>query len=86
MNNLSNLLKQASKLFKVYKGRHLMPHTFCLVNKNGLWRFDVINSWGKWVDKKLCYQFGWFQNPENAVKAFLCYVEQNKILVKKLQH
>jgi len=85
MSDLSNLLKRASKLFKIYK-KGSYPFTFGLYNKNGLWRFDVINNWYAWDDKKFEHQFGWFQNPENAVKAFLCYVEQHKINVKKLQY
>jgi len=84
-DNLSELLRQASKLFKTYpKGN--TTHTFELVNHNGGWSFQVINSWHKWWAKNLEFDFGWFQNPENAVKAFLLYVDKHKINVKKLQH
>jgi len=84
-NDLSRLLGQASKLFKTYsKGN--TTHTFELVNHNGGWSFNVINSWHKWQDKNLEFEFGWFREPQNAVKAFLYYVELHKINVKKLQH
>jgi hypothetical protein len=84
-NDLSFLLNEASKLFKTYpKGNCI--HTFELVNHNGGWSFKIINSWHKWMDKNLEFEFGWFREPEGAVKGFLFYVDQHKINVKKLQH
>jgi len=84
-DDLSFLLKETSKLFKTYKKGNC-THTFALYNHNGGWAFHVVNSWHKWTDKKLEFEFGWFKEPQNAVKAFLFYVEQHKINVKKLQY
>jgi hypothetical protein len=86
MDNLTELLNKATKLFKTYKDDGFHTHTFCLISQNGMWAFNVINSWHKWHAKHLKFEFGWFQKPENAVKCFLLYVDQNKINVKKLQY
>jgi hypothetical protein len=84
--SLDVLLECVTRLFKTYKDDGAQTHTFTLTNQNGMWSFNVINSWHKWHAKHLRFEFGWFQKPENAVKCFLLYVEQNKINVKKLQY
>jgi hypothetical protein len=59
-------------------------HSFDLYNHNGYWGFNVIDSWHNWLRKDLKYQFGLYEEPRYAVLAFIKYVQDGKIKVKKL--
>lgn len=82
MRELDTLLKQAVKLFPD-KEKQLATYNFTLGRFPGHWRFSVVNSWHKWSQNKLETQFSAY-SPEEAVSAFLTYVRENKINVKKL--
>ena len=84
--NLSELLQIVDHLFPTYKKRRAYTYNYELAKfpvERG-WYFNVINSWHKWQRKKLETQFGGYLKPEYAVAAFLDYVRDNKINVRRL--
>jgi hypothetical protein len=84
--DLTQLLQEASKLFRAndWKKSKLTCYDFTLNKMPYGWIFSVTNSWYKWLDKELEYSFGAYNKPEYAIQAFLNYVKDNKINVKKL--
>lgn len=86
MDNLEKLLEKASRLFrkKDWVKAKLTSYDFCLNKMPYGWKFQVINNWHKWMDKNLETDFGCYSKPEYAVLAFLDYVKDHKINVKKL--
>ena len=50
----------------------------------GYWQFTVYDSWHKWTYKKLKSDFGLYREPEYAVEAFLTYIKQHKVNVRRL--
>lgn len=49
------------------------------------WVFNVVENWTRWMSARLKHQFGPHEKPEAAVKEFLDYVKQNRIMVSGLQ-
>lgn len=88
MKTLDELLEEASRLFRKndLKKAKLSCYDFDLSKFPYGWTFNVINSWHKWIDKKYETKFGAYKRPEYAVEAFLRYVKDNKINVKKLMN
>lgn len=85
MKSLSLLLEEAAGLFPKSGGGGA-TFDFFLGKFPGGWRFDVINDWHRWMDKKLETHFGLYQTPELAVIAFLSYVREKKVRVRSLAH
>ena len=86
MEKLEELLDKASKLFRNQdlKKAKLSCYDFELAKFPYGWVFNVINSWHNWMEKGYKTKFGAYKDPKYAVKAFLDYVEENNINVKKL--
>src|SRR5574340_210739 len=87
MSDLAQLLEQVALLF-VHKPEARKPHLtsfdFQLCKFPYGWVFKVVNDWNKWSRLSLVSQFGAYERPESAVKAFLAYVEENNLDVKSL--
>lgn len=86
MKEYNELLEEASRKFrsKDWKKSKLSIYDFILAKFPYGYVFKVINDWHKWSDKGLETEFGAYQKPEHAIQAFLDYVKENKINVKKL--
>lgn len=79
---LPELLEAASALFGP---QHISgTYDFYLGKFSHGWQFNVTNSWQAWMTKGLTYTFGTYAIPEQAVRAFLEYVQENKINVRSL--
>jgi hypothetical protein len=84
--SLSELLKIVDSLFPLYKTKKAYSYNYHLAKfpiKYG-WVFNVTSNWYKWIDANLQHQFGGYLKPEYAVAAFLDYVKEHKINVKKM--
>ena len=79
---LEELLEQVELLFP-NKLKGPTPSDCLLVRDDGLWVFEVVNSWYKWHDKELETQF-YARTPRHAVLLFLDYVKRKNINVKRL--
>jgi hypothetical protein len=84
--SLSELLQEVDKLFLHKKTRKNLPdmYDYTLGKFPRGWSFNITNSWNKWMRAGLQDTFGLYDKPEYAVTAFLYYVKENKINVKKL--
>ena len=68
----------------VFHGGEREIQNYCLRKMPSGWEFTVENDWAMWEDLGLRYEFGVFDTPESAVKAFLDYVKENKVDVRGL--
>lgn len=78
------LLKEAASQFRESR-RPLECFTFTLGKMPSGWRFQVVDSWSRWMDAGLKHEFGLYESPEQAVRAFLDYVAANKVECHRLQ-
>lgn len=85
MSELKELITKADNLFVHKDGKpRLYTYDYTLGRFPYGWNFSVVNSWQKWLKKGLTHEFGVYQELEQAIWAFLNYVEQNEIDVAKL--
>lgn len=82
--DLKQLLIEVDKLFPKRKKPYLTCYNYTLGKFPYGWVFSVVNSWQNWSNNNLQHKFGAYEQPEYAVHAFLNYVKENKINVKKL--
>ena len=80
---LSELLAECDKLWD-YDIEVAFTYNYDLAKFPAGWQFNVTNDWYKWSDAKFKHNFGIYRTPEYAIIAFLEYVKENKIKVKKL--
>lgn len=76
----------SDKLFPKVKSRKFYPYNYILAKfpvKNG-WCFTLVNDWNNWLNLKYQTKFDNFNTPKEAIIAFLEYVYENKINVRKL--
>jgi hypothetical protein len=82
--HLSTLLEIVDSMFPKKKQK-IDTYSFTLARVGrGLWKFDLIDSWHKWMDKNYETHFGLYNQPEYAVAAFIEYVDRNNISIKRL--
>jgi len=84
MKDLKTLLLEADKMFPSSKKPKLATYNYSLGKFPYGWVFTVVNNWYRWMDKGYKTNFGAYQEPEYAVAAFLSYVKEHKINVRKL--
>lgn len=82
---LSDLLAEADALFsKPQRGASTFNYSLGRFPEG--WSFDVTNSWYAWADAGYEHHFRLYRRPEEAVMAFLNYVNAHKINVAELMH
>lgn len=85
--SLAELMSEIRGLFEAHETRY-STHMFSLVCwQSGNWSICVTDDWHKWSKKGLLdeLQKYHYATPEDACEAFLKYVKDNKIKIKKLQ-
>jgi len=86
MADLKSLLAEVDALFPKAKKNRLDTYNYSLGKFPRGWQFVLTNNWYGWAENGYEHQFGLYQEPEHAIKAFLRYVKEHKINVKKLCH
>jgi hypothetical protein len=85
VKSLSKLLKEVDALFPhASRKPHLSSEDYTLGRFPYGWSFSVSNSWHRWGDAGLIYEFGAWSTPEGALQEFLDYVKSNNINVESL--
>jgi hypothetical protein len=80
---LTELLAQVDELFDHEGQSGVYQYTLGRF-KHG-WRFNVTNSWNRWMAARREHQFGDYPTPEGALQAFLDYVRTSQLNVAGLQ-
>lgn len=80
-SRLDTLLGQVEQHFQGVKAGGTYRYTLGPIG--GVWRFRVVNSWQNWMEAGHQFQFDG-RTPEEAVSAFLRYVEDHGINVGEL--
>jgi hypothetical protein len=81
---LSTLLEEVDQLFPSLEEPKLTIANYVLIRLPYGWKFSVVNSWQKWMDLDLKFEFGVYSEPEDAVFAFLRYVKTLPVDVRSL--
>lgn len=80
--DLRQLLEDVDALFPQNAGSYGVIF-YGLHRFKGSWAFDVTTSWSQWLKQGYDYRFVAY-SPEEAVEAFLSYVQRNEIDVASL--
>jgi hypothetical protein len=86
VGDLKTLLAKVDALFPKPKKDGLGTYNYSLGKFPRGWQFVLTNNWYAWSYNGYKHRFGLYREPEYAVEAFLAYVKQHKINVKKLCH
>lgn len=81
---LESLLTTCEDLFPTSDKPTLSTYNFTLGCFPYGWVFNVVNDWHKWMDRGFKTKFGAYSTPSLAIRAFLNYVDENKIDVMSL--